>query len=183
MSVDRRMASSSTLTHRLRDEVGPNELRASVGRMSTPSSSMPKEPVAPGAWLCLFAAWVVALAASLGALFIGEVLGQAPCLLCWYQRMAMFPLVLILGIACLRDDTGAILYAGALCLAGGLVASWHTALYLELIPKTIEPCSQGPSCTSSVMTILGGLPIPALSVAAFVVIGALLILARQWSRR
>lgn len=144
---------------------------------------MPKAPVASGVWLCLFAAWLVALAASLGALFIGEVLGQAPCLLCWYQRIAMFPLVLILGIACLRDDAGAIAYAAPLSTAGGLVALWHTALYLELIPKTIEPCGLGPSCTSGAMTILGGLPLPALSVTAFLAIGAFLVLARQRSRR
>ncbi len=140
-------------------------------------------PLTSGAWVWLFAAWLVALAASLGALFIGEVLGQTPCLLCWYQRVAMFPLVMILGIACLRGDAGAIPYAASLATTGGLVALWHTGLYFELIPRQIEPCGQGPSCTSSAMTILGGLPIPALSAAAFVAIAAFLILARQWSRR
>ncbi len=46
-------------------------------------------------WLWLMAAWGVALAATLGALFIGEVMGMTPCLLCWYQRIFMFPLALI----------------------------------------------------------------------------------------
>ena len=49
--------------------------------------------------LALTAAFLVAMAATLGALFIGEVLGQMPCTLCWYQRIAMFPLVPILGLS------------------------------------------------------------------------------------
>jgi len=63
------------------------------------------------AWIWLFSAWVVALAASLGALFIGEVLGQEPCNLCWYQRIAMFPLAFILGLACLYNDLSVRRYA------------------------------------------------------------------------
>ena len=54
--------------------------------------------------LALTAAFLIALAATLGALFIGEVLGQMPCTLCWYQRIAMFPLVPILGLSLWRDD-------------------------------------------------------------------------------
>ena len=58
----------------------------------------------------LYIAWAIALAATLGALFIGEVLGQAPCHLCWYQRIAMFPLALILGLATLSGDLGTVSY-------------------------------------------------------------------------
>ena len=47
----------------------------------------------------LYLAWLIALTATLGALFIGEVMGRTPCVLCWYQRIAMFPLALILGLA------------------------------------------------------------------------------------
>ena len=54
--------------------------------------------------LSLIAAFLIALAATLGALFIGEVLGQMPCTLCWYQRIAMFPLVPILGLSLWRAD-------------------------------------------------------------------------------
>ena len=54
--------------------------------------------------LTLTAAFLIALAATLGALFIGEVLGQMPCTLCWYQRIAMFPLVPILGLSLWRGD-------------------------------------------------------------------------------
>ena len=49
-------------------------------------------------WLWVFLAWLVALTATLGALFLGEVMGVLPCVLCWYQRIAMFPLVIILAV-------------------------------------------------------------------------------------
>ena len=49
-------------------------------------------------WTPLFLAWLLALVATAGALFLGEVMGKTPCVLCWYQRIAMFPLVLVLGI-------------------------------------------------------------------------------------
>ena len=63
------------------------------------------------AWPLLFAAWVVALVSTLGALFIGEVMGQAPCVLCWFQRAFMFPLAVILAVACYRSDAGIWRYA------------------------------------------------------------------------
>ena len=68
--------------------------------------------------LHLTAAFLIALAATLGALFIGEVLGQTPCTLCWYQRIAMFPLVPILGLSLWRGDGMARLYGLPLALAG-----------------------------------------------------------------
>ena len=49
-------------------------------------------------WTPLFLAWLLALVATAGALFLGEVMGKTPCVLCWYQRIAMFPLVLVLGM-------------------------------------------------------------------------------------
>lgn len=127
----------------------------------------------------LLLAWVTALAATLGAVFIGEVLGQEPCVLCWWQRVAMFPLAVILGVACLRDDRGVWRTALPLALAGGAVAAWHSGLYLGLVPEPIEPCSRsGPSCTDAAMTIGGVVPLPVLSLAAFALIAALLLAAR-----
>jgi disulfide bond formation protein DsbB len=134
---------------------------------------------AGSAFAVLFLAWLVALASTLGALFVGEVLGQTPCLLCWYQRIAMFPLALILGIACLRGDTAIARYALALAAAGALLAGWHVAVYTGLLPTEIEPCSAGPSCRGANMTILGGLPLPYLSLGAFAAICTLLLLVQR----
>lgn len=134
-------------------------------------------------WWWLFAAWVIALAATLAALFIGEILGQEPCLLCWYQRIAMFPLALILGIAVMINDTSVPRYALPLAMAGMAVALWHTLLYAEVVSTAIIPCSaEGPSCTGTAMTILGGVPLPVISLACFLVISILLFLVPATKR-
>lgn len=131
----------------------------------------------------LVAAWIVALVATLGALFVGEVMGQTPCHLCWYQRIAMFPLGLVLGVAAWRGDVGAWRYALPLAVAGLGVAGFHGLVYAGLVPEGIEPCSRtGPSCSDAAMTILGGLPLPYLSLAAFAAITLLIALARQGHR-
>lgn len=127
----------------------------------------------------LFAAWAVALGASLSVLFIGEVLGQTPCVLCWYQRAFMFPLAIILGIAAWRADFGIRVYAIPLAAIGAGIALWHLGLYVGLIPEAVQPCAAtGPSCTSDDMLVLG-IPLPLLSLAAFATIIALLLAARQ----
>ena len=127
------------------------------------------------AWSVLFATWIVALVATLGALFVGEVLHQAPCYLCWHQRAFMFPLAVVLGIATWRSDAGVAVYGLPLSLIGWLIATTHLLLYWNVIPRTIEPCGSGPSCTGNNMAIFGSIPLPLLSFLAFTLIAAGLI--------
>ncbi len=137
---------------------------------------MPGTGDTPAVWLWLLAAWLVALVASLGALFIGEVMGQAPCALCWYQRAFMFPLAVVLAVASWRGDAGAWRYAMPLAGIGMLIAGFHTLQFAGMIPQALEPCTaSGPSCSGEGMTILGNVPIPALALAAFSAIFALLL--------
>ncbi|GAA5542312.1 MULTISPECIES: disulfide bond formation protein B [Alphaproteobacteria] len=132
------------------------------------------------AWAVVFLAWFIALAASLGALFIGEIMGQTPCNLCWYQRAFMFPLAVILAVASFRGETSVSWYGLPLTTLGAAIAAFHSLLYAGIIPAAIEPCGQdGPSCSSADMTILGVLPLPYLSLVAFLSIALLLILARR----
>lgn len=123
------------------------------------------------AYMGMTVAWLIALISTLGALFIGEVMGQMPCVTCWYQRIAMFPIVVILGIALLRDDENAWIYALPLALAGGIIALWHSLLYAEILPKPIVPCTAtGPSCAGEEQLLFGFIPIPYLSLLAFILI-------------
>jgi disulfide bond formation protein DsbB len=134
-------------------------------------------------WRWLLAAWLVALAATLGALFIGEVMLMLPCQLCWYQRIFMFPLVLVLGMACWSDDRRGAVYALPLALVGAAIAGYHTLLVAGLIPQAWIPCSAGVSCADQKVEILNGIPIPWLALAAFVAIAVLLTLfLRKTSR-
>lgn len=134
-----------------------------------------------GSWTLLFLAFAVALVASLSVLFVGEVIGQIPCNLCWFQRAFMFPLAIILAVAAFRSDSAVWIYAMPLAVGGWLIAGFQTLLYVGLVPKAIEPCGVGPSCSSVEMTILGGLPLPALSLTAFTAIIVLLHFSRRRS--
>lgn len=132
------------------------------------------------AWTPLFLAFAVALVASLAVLFVGEVMGQVPCNLCWFQRAFMFPLAIVLAVAAFRSDAAVWIYAVPIGAVGWLVAAFHTLLYAGIIPETIQPCTaSGPSCSSADMTILGGVPLPALSLAAFTATIALLLFVRR----
>ncbi|MBT9466673.1 MAG: disulfide bond formation protein B [Hydrogenophaga sp.] len=133
-------------------------------------------------WSVLVAAWGVALVSTLGALFIGEVMGMTPCLLCWYQRIFMFPLALILGMAAFAEDRRGAVYALPLALIGVAVAAYHTALVAGWVPKWWVPCGTGPSCSDQSLEILDGIQIPWLSLAAFIAIAILLFVYLRKTR-
>ncbi|OJV62593.1 MAG: disulfide bond formation protein [Burkholderiales bacterium 64-34] len=118
----------------------------------------------------LLGAWLVAVAATGSALFIGEVMGMVPCVLCWYQRIAMFPLALLLGMAFYSEDRRGAVYALPLALAGAGVAGYHSFLVAGLVPKAWVPCGAGVSCTDQKLDIVYGIELPWLSLAAFLVI-------------
>ena len=121
-------------------------------------------------------AWLLSLTSSLAVLFIGEIMGQTPCSLCWFQRAFMFPLAVVLGLGVWWRDTEAARYGLVLAMIGAFVALWHLGVFYGLTPESIRPCSaSGPSCSGSEMTV-AGLPIPLLSLIAFSVIATLLIL-------
>jgi disulfide bond formation protein DsbB len=122
----------------------------------------------------MFAAWIVALVATFGALFVGEVMGQTPCVLCWYQRIFMFPLALVLAIACYRSDRNVWHYALPLAILGWTVAAYHNLVYFGIVDEALAPCAAtGPSCSGADMTIFGWVPLPLLSLIAFSAIAAL----------
>lgn len=156
-------------------------MAANENHARNPETTAANRPPDPVAWTFLILAWLVALSATLGALFIGEVMGQAPCNLCWFQRAFMFPLAIVLMVSCLVGDFRVGRYALPLAAIGWLVALYHVLLFGGVIPEEIKPCGAGPSCSSADTIILGWLPIPALSLTAFTAIIVLLFLVRRRS--
>ena len=141
--------------------------------MASAHTSAPHE--AP--WLLIFSAWLFATASTLAAVFLGEIMGYAPCVLCWYQRICMFPLVLVLAAGLFPLDPRVLRYALPLTLAGWLLAAFHLALLWGLIPENIQPCQQGVPCSETQVTWFGFVHIPLLSFLAFSLIAALLLSA------
>jgi disulfide bond formation protein DsbB len=115
-----------------------------------------------------YLAWFIALVATVGSLFFSEVMLLPPCLLCWYQRIAMYPLVIIIGSGIIMRDSRMRNYALPVCLIGLAVSIYHNLLYYRIIPESLAPCVQGISCTSRQIEWLGFITIPLMSLAAFV---------------
>jgi len=129
------------------------------------------------AWGLIFGAWLVASVSTLGALFFGEVMQLPTCALCWYQRIFMFPLVLILPIGLFPLDRKVVRYALPLAVLGWPFAVFHVLLVAGVIPEEIRPCTQGVPCSEKVIEWFGFVTIPLLAVVAFSAIIALLVLA------
>jgi disulfide bond formation protein DsbB len=119
----------------------------------------------------LYAAWVQALIATLGSLFFSEVMGFVPCTLCWYQRILMYPLVVVLTVGILLRDSKLRYYTLPLSILGLGIAVYHNLLHYGLIPEeTFGTCSAGVSCTVRWFEWFGFISIPQLSLMAFLVI-------------
>ncbi len=130
----------------------------------------------------LFVIWLVSLVATLGSLFFSEVMRLPPCVLCWYQRICMYPLVPIATIGLLSGDRAVTRYVWPLAAAGLAIAVHHNLLYYGVIPDSITPCTQGVSCTSRQIEWFGLITIPLLSLTAFAMIVASLVALHRGSK-
>lgn len=134
-------------------------------------------------WTPLFLAWLIALVAVAGALFLGEVMGMTPCVLCWYQRIAMFPLAILLPLGLFPFDARVVRYTLPLAVLGWGIAAFQVLLVAGVIPEGLKPCTQGVPCAEVQVEWLGFLNIPVLSLIAFTTLIALLVAAHLRSRR
>ena len=130
-------------------------------------------------WAILFSAWVLVAVSTLGSLFFSYIMEFAPCVLCWYQRICLFPLVIILATGLFPLDKRVIKYSLPLAIAGWITAFYHNLLYSGIIPQDLQPCSKGVSCTEKYIDLLGFLTIPMLSLISFSIIITLLILLKR----
>ena len=125
-------------------------------------------------------AWIVATIAMFGSLYLSDIAGLAPCILCWYQRILMYPQVFILGVASLRKKTDVIPYALALSIPGIFLSSFH---YWEQITQNpLIPCKTvgySVSCTEKFFMHFGYITIPMMALTAFVLITLFLLYAKR----
>ena len=122
-----------------------------------------------------YAAWTIALLAMAGSLFFSEVMQLPPCVLCWYQRIASYPLVLILGIGILTQDARMKIYGLPFALIALAIAVYHNLLYYGFIPESITPCTEGVPCNAVQIEWLGFITIPLMGLAAFAAVALCLI--------
>ncbi|WKB36278.1 disulfide oxidoreductase [Terrilactibacillus sp. S3-3] len=116
----------------------------------------------------LYLAWIVSIAATLGSLFMSDVLGYDPCKLCWFQRIFMYPLTIILAIAAFRGDRTIAVYVLPLSVIGGLFSIIHYSEQKLGFFRSI--CRVGVSCTRTYFEWFGFVTIPLLALIAFTLI-------------
>lgn len=124
----------------------------------------------------LYIAFGQALIAMLGSLFFSEILKFPPCVLCWYQRIFMYPIAIILAIGIMRKDKNVSYYVLPLAIVGLAISIFHNLLYYKILPESAAPCLLGVSCTTKFIEWLGFVTIPFLSMLGFVVIIACMVL-------
>lgn len=127
-------------------------------------------------WISLFSLWLISLVSMSGSLFFSEVMGFPPCILCWYQRICMYPLVLIFLVAMIDDDSKALRYSIPLSLIGWIIAGYHNLIYYGVIPETLSPCQAGLSCADVNIEWFGFITIPLMSFTAFTFINIISVL-------
>lgn len=120
--------------------------------------------------LLMYFSLIVALAAMLGSLYFSEVLGYPPCVLCWYQRILMYPVVPIMFVAILVKDYKVYRYVLPLVLVGIAVGFYHVLLQEGIIPEDITNCSLGIPCKTEYFRVLRIVTIPFMSFVSFVVV-------------
>jgi disulfide bond formation protein DsbB len=122
----------------------------------------------------LWLAFAVAATATAGSLYLSEVAGFIPCTLCWYQRIAMYPLVILLGIAAWRGDSGIRRYVVPVAAIGAVIAAYHvTVQRLPGLPS--GACSLDVPCSAIYVERFGFVTIPVMALVAFLAILALLV--------
>ncbi len=127
----------------------------------------------------LVLAFFVALAAMSGSLFFSEVAKFVPCKLCWYQRICMYPQVLLLGIAALKNDFNIKKYVLGLSIVGLIIGVYHYLLQMSPIPL---PCSDEiVSCAQKQVGYFGYITIPLMAVTAFSLIIVLMFTVKKKS--
>lgn len=121
----------------------------------------------------LLSMWVVALIATAGSLYFSEVRGYIPCTLCWVQRIFMYPLVLVIGIAYVQKNVRIAATTLIFSVIGGCISIYHYGLQkLDFLADSAPSCGQVP-CTGEYINWLGFITIPFLALIAFILLAGM----------
>ena len=127
----------------------------------------------------IFFCFLVASIATLGSLFFSEIMQFVPCSMCWYQRIFMYPLVLIFLVNLLYPDDKVFKYAISLVVVGLFFAIYHNLLMFDIIPESVVPCVQGIPCSTVYINWFDFITIPLLSLIAYLMLFILLLIGKR----
>ena len=120
--------------------------------------------------------FLIALISMLASLFFSEILKFTPCVLCWWQRIFMYPLVIISAVNVMRKHTELPYYVLPFSIIGFLIGLYQNLLIWKILPETVAPCTIGVSCIDQPLVLFGFVTIPLGSMLSFALITILMIL-------
>lgn len=127
--------------------------------------------------------WAQALIALAGSLFYSEVMGYTPCELCWFQRILMYPLVVIYGVAAIKKDLSIAFPGFILSGIGMFVSTYHYLIQkLPALQETGGACGLVP-CNLTYVNYFGFITISFLAGLAFIIIFVLHLIILKQQRR
>jgi len=129
----------------------------------------------------LLLAWITSIVSLVGSLFFSEVMKFVPCNFCWYQRILMYPLVIVLGVAFYQQDHKVTRYVLPLSFLGIIVSGYHYALQKIPALKAFEVCTSGVPCSGQYINWLGFITIPLLAFVGFMIITICMLWMRKQS--
>ncbi len=133
-------------------------------------------------WLgnvAVYLALLQSLVATLGSLYFSEIKHYTPCTLCWYQRILMYPLVLIISVGIIRKDRNLFAYVLPMSILGGFIALYQVLLQNGVLPHSVAPCTLAASCETKYTGYFGFITIPLMSLTAFIVISLCMLVYRK----
>ena len=126
--------------------------------------------------------WLVAVVGMVGSLYFSEIRQIVPCVLCWYQRIALYPLVVLIPLGMWKKQTDVATTILALAIPGALIGAYHNLLVWKIIPESVAPCVQGVSCTTQLFSLFGFITIPFLAFISFCLLIAGALVVRRMQR-
>lgn len=127
----------------------------------------------------IFLCFLLASIATLGSLFFSEIMHFVPCSLCWYQRIFLYPLVLIFLVYLLYPDNSIFKYSIPLVFVGLIISFYHNLLLFGIIPESLAPCVSGVPCSTVYINWFGFITIPLLSLLTYTLLFILLLLGNK----
>lgn len=126
--------------------------------------------------------FIVSLISTLSSLYFSDVVGYPPCSLCWYQRICMYPIVIISLVGIIRKDINYSYYVLPLSLVGFIIASYHVFIQTFKSVGDSVVCSSGIPCSIKYINVFGFMDIPMFSLIAFFLIIVLVLLQLKFKK-
>ncbi len=131
----------------------------------------------------IYFAWLVNIVSFAGSIYFSNFMMLPPCTLCWYQRICIFPLSILMAVGFLKKDENVFSYTIPLVSIGWIISLYHNLLYYKIIPEAIKTCTSGVSCTSKQIEFLGFITIPLMAFTSLTITLTCLILFYKNTRK